>query len=54
MDVGLLAVMATFAMTAAGQKADREDIHKPLLLKEQGSFFVGGETKTLCINNSFT
>ncbi len=39
---GLAAMTLAAAMTAAGEEAK-----KPLVLKDQGSFFVGGETKVI-------
>ncbi len=41
----ILAVLASVAMTAA-ENPRRDDAKKPLVLAAQGSFFVGGETKS--------
>jgi hypothetical protein len=42
-----LTVLAAAVLTAAGDTAHRDEAKKPLVLASQGSFFVGGETKSL-------
>jgi hypothetical protein len=43
----VLASLVAVAITAATQNSSRQEARKPLVLKEQGSFFVGGETRSL-------
>src|SRR5579872_5926099 len=40
-------LIAFAAMTVFGMAASADEAKKPLVLKEQGSFFVGGETKKI-------
>ena len=46
------ALLTALPMAAAGGDAHRDDLKKPLVLTSQGSFFVGGETKTSDTLNS--
>ena len=41
-----LSVLALVTLTGAGQNSRPDESKKPLVLSSQGSFFVGGETKT--------
>jgi len=43
----LFALVFALAAVAAAQNKARDDSRKPLTLASQGSFFVGGESKTL-------
>jgi hypothetical protein len=44
----ILTVAIAMTVTIHGQTAKRrDDLKKPLVIASQGSFFVGGETKTL-------
>jgi pimeloyl-ACP methyl ester carboxylesterase len=50
--IAALAALTIAALTAAGADTRRDDLKKPLVLMEQGSFFVGGETKASTALNS--
>jgi len=39
--------VGTFTLATAATEARRDDLKKPLVLASQGSFFVGGETKSV-------
>src|SRR5215469_4254724 len=45
------AVSVLTFMAAAATEARRDDLKKPLVLASQGSFFVGGETKSVAAPN---
>jgi pimeloyl-ACP methyl ester carboxylesterase len=45
--VVIVATTATFAQNKNGSAKRRDDLNKPLVIAGQGSYFVGGESKTL-------